>query len=136
MKQPWLSICSDGAAVRPAGILGKGKPHPRYYGTFPRLIGKYVREEKVVPLEDMIRKMTSLSAQRLGLHNRGLIKKGMFADICVFDYEKIIDRATFENPHRYSEGIVYLLVNGELVVKNGEHTGAKPGRVLYGPGKK
>ena len=136
MKQPWLSICSDGLAVRPDGILGKGKPHPRYYGTFPRLIGKYVREEKVVVLEDMIRKMTSLAAQRLGLRDRGLIKKGMFADICVFDYEKITDHATFENPHQYSEGVVYLLVNGELVVKNGEHTGAKPGRVLYGPGKK
>ena len=136
MKQPWLSICSDGTALKPEGILGRGKPHPRYYGTFPRLIGKYVREEKVVTLEDMIRKMTSLAAQRLGLRDRGLIKKGMFADICVFDYDKITDHATFENPHQYSEGIVYLFVNGGLVIKDGEHTGAKPGRVLYGPGKK
>lgn len=136
MKQPWLSICSDGIAVRPDGILGRGKPHPRYYGTFPRFIGKYVRDEKVVPLEDMIRKMTSLGAQRLGIMDRGLIRKGMYADICVFDYETIADHATFDNPHQYSEGIVWLLVNGIPVIEEGEHTGAKPGRVLYGPGRK
>jgi len=136
MKQPWLSICSDGTAVKPEGILGKGKPHPRYYGTFPRLLGRYVRQQNVLTLEDAIRKMTSLAAQRLGLQYRGLIKEGMFADICIFDYEKIIDHATFENPHQYSEGVIYLLVNGKSVIENGEHTGAKPGRVIYGPGKK
>jgi N-acyl-D-amino-acid deacylase len=135
LKQPWLSICSDGTAIKPEGLLGKGKPHPRYYGTFPRLLGRYVRQENVITLEDAIRKMTSLAAQRLGLQDRGLIKKGMFADICIFDYDKIIDRATFENPHQYSEGVVYLLVNGKLVIENGEHTGVKPGKVIFGPGK-
>ncbi len=136
MIQPWLSIGSDGTAVKPEGILGKGKPHPRYYGTFPRILGRYVKQQNVLTLEDAIRKMTSLAAQRLGLQDRGLIKEGMFADICIFDYEKIIDHATFENPHQYSEGIIHLLVNGKLVIENGEHTGAKPGRVIYGPGKK
>ncbi len=136
MKQPWVSICSDGTAIKTEGILRKGKPHPRYYGTFPRILGRYVREQNVLTLEDAIRKMTSLAAQRLGLKDRGLIKEGMFADICIFDFERIIDRATFENPHQYSEGVVYLLVNGKLVIENSEHTGAKPGRVIYGPGKK
>ncbi|MFC1563139.1 amidohydrolase family protein, partial [candidate division KSB1 bacterium] len=136
LKQPWVSICSDGAAVRPEGILGKGKPHPRYYGTFPRVLAKYVREENVITLEEAIRKMTSLAAHRLGIQDRGLIKEGMYADICVFDYEKITDHATYENPHQYSEGVVYLLVNGELVMEDGEHTGAKPGRIIYGPGEK
>ncbi len=135
MRQPWLSIGSDGVAVKPEGILGMGKPHPRYYGTFPRFLGKYVRQENVLILEDAIRKMTSLAAQRLGLKDRGMIKEGMFADICIFDYEKIRDFATFINPHQYSQGVIYLLVNGRLVIENGEHTGAKPGRVIYGPGK-
>ncbi len=135
LKQPWLSICSDGTAIKPEGLLGKGKPHPRYYGTFPRLLGRYVRQENVITLEDAIRKMTSLAAQRLGLQDRGLIKKGMFADICIFDNDKMIDRATFENPHQYSEGVVYLLVNGKLVIENGEHAGVKPGKVIFGPGK-
>lgn len=136
LKQPWLSICSDGTAIKPEGVLGEGKPHPRYYGTFPRVIGKYVRQENVISLENAISKMTSLSAQRLGIQNRGLVKEGMFADICIFDYDKITDRATFENPHQYSEGVIYLLVNGKLVIENGEHTNAKPGRVVFGPGKR
>ena len=136
MAQAWLSIGSDGSSVKPEGILGRGKPHPRYYGTFPRILGRYVREQNVLTLEDAIRKMTSLAAQRLGLKDRGLLKEGMFADIVVFDYDKIIDNATFENPHQYSVGVNYLIVNGKMVIENGEHTGAKPGRIIYGPGKK
>ena len=136
MAQPWLSIGSDGSSVKPEGILGRGKPHPRYYGTFPRVLGKYVREENVLTLEDAIRKMTSLAAQRLGLKDRGLLKEGMFADVVVLDYDKIIDNATFENPHQYSVGVNYLIVNGKMVIENSEHTGAKPGRIIYGPGKK
>jgi len=136
MAQVWLSIGSDGSSVKPEGILGRGKPHPRYYGTFPRILGRYVREQNVLTLEDAIRKMTSLAAQRLGLKDRGLLKEGMFADIVVFDYDKIIDNATFENPHQYSVGVNYLIVNGKMVIENGEHTGAKPGRIIYGPGEK
>ena len=136
MEQPWLSIGSDGSSVKLEGILGRGKPHPRYYGTFPRILGRYVREENVLTLEDAIRKMTSLAAQRLGLKDRGLLKEGMFADVVVFDYDKIIDNATFENPHQYSVGVNYLIINGKMVIENGEHTGAKPGRIVYGPGKK
>ena len=136
MAQPWLSIGSDGSSVKPEGILGRGKPHPRYYGTFPRVLGRYVREQNVLILEDAIRKMTSLPAQRLGLKDRGLLKEGTFADIVVFNYDKIIDNATFENPHQYSEGVNYLIVNGKMVIENSEHTGAKPGRIIYGAGKK
>ncbi|MHA1408337.1 MAG: amidohydrolase family protein, partial [Candidatus Heimdallarchaeaceae archaeon] len=110
-----------------------GKPHPRFYGTFPRIIRKYVKEEKVLELEEAIRKMTSLTAQKVGLFNRGLIREGMWADIVVFDYENIYDRATYEDPHHFSEGIDYVLVNGELVVKEGKQTENLPGKVLRYP---
>ncbi|MGC8975941.1 MAG: amidohydrolase family protein, partial [Thermoprotei archaeon] len=104
--------------------------HPRNYGAFPRVIAKYVRELKVLSLSEAIRKMTSLPARKLGLHDRGLLRPGFKADIVVFNYYTVRDKATFENPHAYSAGIEYLLVNGELVIRGGKHTGAKPGRLL------
>ncbi|HEU0005252.1 MAG TPA: D-aminoacylase [Terriglobia bacterium] len=136
LQTPWVSIGSDGTAVRPDGILGKGKPHPRWYGTFPRVLGKYVREEKVLALEEAIKKMTSLNAAKLGIEDRGLLKAGKKADITIFSADRVIDKATFENPHQYPEGIEYVVVNGTLVIEKGQHLGSKPGRVLYGKGKK
>jgi N-acyl-D-aspartate/D-glutamate deacylase len=136
LQTPWVSIGSDGTAVRPDGILGKGKPHPRWYGTFPRVLGKYVREEKVLALEEAVKKMTSLNAAKLGVEDRGLLKAGKKADITIFSAERVIDKATFENPHQYPEGIEYVIVNGTLVIEKGQHLGSKPGRVLYGKGKK
>jgi N-acyl-D-amino-acid deacylase len=135
MRVPWVSIGSDGTAVRPDGILGAGKPHPRWYGTFPRVLGKYVREEKVLSLEEAIRKMTSLNAEKLGITDRGLLKEGLKADITIFNADKVIDKATFENPHQYPEGIEYVIVNGTVVIDKGQHLGAKPGKILYGRGK-
>ena len=123
-------IGSDSSARAPYGVLGKGKPHPRTYGTFPRILGRYVREEGILNMESAIRKMTSLPAQKLKLRNRGLIREGMWADIVIMDPRRVIDQATYQNPHRYPEGIKYVLVNGRLVIENGEHTKALPGRVL------
>jgi len=133
MKYPWVSVGSDA----PAGSVetAKGKDHPRAYGNFPRIIARYVRESKVLALENAIRRMTSQPAGKLNIAGRGLLKESNFADIVIFDYEKIEDTATYENPHQYPKGIPYVLVNGQLVVDRGEHTGATPGRVVYGPGK-
>jgi N-acyl-D-amino-acid deacylase len=136
MRMPWLSIGSDGEAVRPEGILGRGKPHPRWYGTFPRILGRYVREQKVLTLEDAVRKMTSLNAAKLGLDDRGLLQEGKLADITVFDAARVNDKATFENPHQYPEGIQYVIVNGTLVLEKGAHRSTKPGRIVYGKGHK
>ncbi len=133
LADPDVSICSDGSAISPA--FG-GRPHPRYYGTFPRILGKYVRDEKLLRLEDAVRKMTSLPAQRLGLRDRGVLREGAWADVVVFDPATIIDTATFDDPHQYPVGIEYVLVNGTIVVQQGKHTGARPGRVLYGPGRR
>ena len=108
--------------------------HPRAYGTFPRVLGRYVREDKVLRLEEAVRKMTSLPAQRLGLRDRGLLRPGAYADVTVFDPGKVIDHATFDNPHQYSEGIVYVFVNGAPVVDQGKITDRLPGRILRGPG--
>ncbi len=130
MRRPWVSVGSDGAAVRPDGPLGEGKPHPRWYGTFPRVLGKYVREEHVLTLPDAIRKMTSLNAEKLGIGDRGLLRAGAKADITVFDPDKVADKATFENPHQYPVGIEYVIVNGVPVVEKAEHNGAKLGRIL------
>ena len=130
MQHPATAIGSDG----PVGVFGEGAPHPRQYGTFARVLGLYVRERKVLSLEDAIRKMSSQSALRLGIHDRGLITKGYFADIAIFDPDEIIDKATFENPHQYAIGTKFVLVNGAVVVENGQHTGARPGRILHGPG--
>ncbi len=134
MKQPWVGIGSDGSAVNP-DMTFEGRPHPRFYGTFPRLLGHYVREQKVLTLPDAIRKMTSLSAQITGLTDRGLLRPGMAADITIFDPKTVADKATFENPMQYPVGIPYVIVNGVVVIDKGEHTGAKPGQVLYGRGK-
>ena len=136
MKQPWTSIGSDGSAVSPDGPSGRSHPHPRYYGTFPRVLGRYVRELKVLPLLEAVRKMTSLNADKIGIKGRGRIAAGMFADVTIFDQERVIDRATFEKPHQFPTGIPYVIVNGVVVIDNGQHTGALPGRVLSGPGKK
>jgi len=136
LQTPWVSIGSDGTAVRPDGVLGKGKPHPRWYGTFPRVLGKYVRQENVLALEEAIRKMTSINAAKLGIDDRGLVKAGKRADITIFDADRIIDKATFENPHQYPEGIEFVIVNGVLVVEKGQHLGTKPGRILYGKGRR
>jgi N-acyl-D-aspartate/D-glutamate deacylase len=135
MKQPWVGIGSDGSAVSPA-MTFVGKPHPRFYGTFPRVLGVYVRDKKVLTLPDAVHKMTGLSAKIVGLTDRGLLKPGMAADITLFDPKTVIDKATFENPSQYPVGIPYVIVNGVVVINKGEHTGAKPGRVLYGKGRK
>ena len=130
LRSPFSMIGSDSSARATYGILSAGKPHPRAYGTFPRVLGKYTREEKVLTLQEAIRKMTSFPAQKLGLKDRGLIKEGMWADITVFDPNKVIDKATFMTPHQYPEGIEYVIVNGKIVVEKGEHTKEKPGKVL------
>jgi N-acyl-D-aspartate/D-glutamate deacylase len=130
MRVPWVAFSTDGSPVAASGPLSHGKPHPRYYGTFPRILGRYVREERVISLEDAIRKATSLAAQRLGLRDRGLVREGMWADITVFNPDTVADRATYEDPHRYPAGIDYVIVNGQVVIDKGEHTGAMPGRVL------
>lgn len=130
LAHPLTMIGSDGYAFAPYGKLGSGKPHPRSYGTFARVLGKYVRDEKVLDLSSAIRKMTSMSAGQFGLKKRGLLKEGYYADIAVFDPETIKDRAEWTNPHRYADGISYVLVNGTTVIAHGKHTGALPGRCL------
>ena len=129
MQHPLVMHASDGATIE----YGKAKPHPRSYGTYPRVLGRYVREEKVVSLEEAIRKMTTLPAQRLNLQDRGALKEGMWADIVLFDPETVIDRATWTNPHQYPDGIPYVFVNGELVIMHGKWAGTHPGKVLRGP---
>jgi len=136
MKQPWTSIGSDGSAVNPAGPTGRSHPHPRYYGTFPRALGRYARELKVLPLPEAVRKMTSLNADKLGIRDRGRIREGYWADLVAFHPDSIADRATFEKPQQFPEGIQYVIVNGAVTVEGGRHTGALAGRVLYGPGKR
>jgi len=135
MKQPWVGIGSDGAAVNPS-MAFMGRPHPRFYGTFPRVLGVYVRERHVLTLPDAVRKMSSLAAQIIGLTDRGLLRPGMAADITVFNPDTVRDEATFEDPARYPRGIPYVIVNGVVVIDQGEHTDAKPGHVLYGRGTK
>ncbi len=130
----WVSVGSDGSALAVQGPLSEGQPHPRNFGTFPRVLGHYVRDLKVLSLEAAIRKMTSLGAQRLGLRDRGLLREGYWADVVVFDPGRVADKATFEAPKQYPEGIDYVLVNGTVVLEHGAHTGALPGQVLRGPG--
>lgn len=130
LSQPWCSIGSDGSAFAIEGPLRRGNPHPRNFGTFPRVLGVYVRERGLLRLEDAVRKMTSLNATKIGIANRGLIRPGAFADITVFDPSRIIDKSTYDKPFQYSEGIEYVVVNGQLVLDKGQPTGAKPGRAL------
>ncbi len=134
MVQPWVAFDCDSEARRPDGVLGSSMTHPRAYGTFPRILGRYVREQKLLRLEDAVRKMTSLAARRIGLQDRGLLRPGLYADITVFDPARVIDRSTFESPHQYSEGIVHVFVNGQAVVQAGQITERLPGRMLRGPG--
>lgn len=135
LAKPWISFGSDEASQAPEGVFLKSNPHPRAYGNFARLLGKYVRDEKVIPLQEAMRRLSSLPATNLGLDHRGFIGEGMFADVVVFDPKTITDRATFAEPHQYAVGMKHVFVNGAHVLKDGEHTGAKPGRALSGPGK-
>jgi N-acyl-D-amino-acid deacylase len=134
IKDPLVSMCTDSSAVATDGIYSEEKSHPRAWGTATRILGKYVREEKLLSLEEAVRKMTSLPANRMGLAGRGIVRPGMFADLVVFDPDTVRDRATYEDPLQYSEGVPYVAVNGELVVDEGRITEARPGRPLYGPG--
>jgi N-acyl-D-amino-acid deacylase len=134
LQQPWVSVDNDSSGTSPEGLLGQEHPHPRAYGTFPRILRKYVREEKKLALEDAIRKFTSLAAQRMRLTDRGVLKEGMWADVVVFDPATIRDLATFENPNQLSQGMNYVLVNGVPVIEQGKMTGALPGKVLRGEG--
>jgi N-acyl-D-amino-acid deacylase len=131
----WISFGSDEASQAPEGVFLKSNPHPRAYGNFARVLGKYCRDEKVITLPDAIRRLSALPANNLGLDHRGFLKEGMFADVVVFDPATIADHATFEKPHQYATGVKHVFVNGAQVIKDGEHTGAKPGRALWGPGK-
>ncbi len=135
IRRPWVSLGSDAASISAEDVFLHQSTHPRAYGNFARLLGKYVREEKVISLQEAIRRLTGLPAANLGLDRRGLIKQGYFADLVVFDPETIADRATYDNPHLYATGVKHVLVNGVCVIENGEHTGAKPGRALWGRGK-
>ena len=134
IRQPWVSFGSDAASIAPEGNFLKSAAHPRAYGNFARLLGKYVREEKVISLAEAVRRLSGLPATNLGLDHRGFLKPGMFADVVVFDPQTIADRATFENPHQLAVGVKDVFVNGVQVLKDGEHTGAKPGQVVRGPG--
>ena len=134
LQQLWVSIDNDSEGTSPEGILGEAHPHPRAYGTFPRILSKYVRDEKVLTLEDAIRKFTALPAQRMRLTDRGVLKQGMWADVVIFDPATVHDVATFDNPNRLSQGMEYVLVNGVPVIDQGKMTGKLPGKVLRGPG--
>jgi N-acyl-D-amino-acid deacylase len=133
---PWMSFCSDAGSYTPQGVFLKRSTHPRAYGSFARVIGKYVREEKIISLQEAIRRLTSFPANNLKIKNRGYLKNGYYADIVIFDPEKVQDHATFEQPHQFATGMQHVIVNGVQVLENGEHTGATPGRVFRGPGWK
>jgi N-acyl-D-amino-acid deacylase len=135
IRQPWVSFGSDAASMPPEGVFLKSSTHPRAYGNFARLLGKYVREENVISLSEAIRRLTGLPATNLGLDHRGFLERGMFADVVIFDPATIGDRATYEQPHQFSVGVKHVFVNGVQVLRDGEHTNAKPGRALWGPGK-
>jgi dihydroorotase/N-acyl-D-amino-acid deacylase len=132
LKQPWIKIGTDASGLDPD--TAKDLAHPRSYGTFPRILGKYVRDENVMPIEDAVRKMTSAVARRLSIQDRGLLQEGLYADIAVFDPKTVIDHATYEQPHQLSTGVQYVFVNGVAVVRDGKHTGAMPGQIVRGPG--
>ncbi len=135
LRKPWISFGSDEASQAPEQPFTKSNPHPRAYGNFARVLGKYVRDDKIIPMTEAIHRLSGLPATNLGLDHRGFLSEGMFADVVVFDPATIADRATFEKPHQYAVGVKHVFVNGVQVIKDGEHTGAKPGRALWGPGK-
>ncbi len=130
LRHPLATIGSDSGTVAPYGILSPGKPHPRSYGTFARVLGHYSRDRQVLPLPEAISKMTAKPAEKMGIAGRGRLAPGMHADIAVFDADKIIDRATFTDPHQYADGVAYVLVNGKVAIRQGEHTGVLAGKVL------
>ncbi|MBN1155013.1 D-aminoacylase [candidate division KSB1 bacterium] len=130
LSSPLIMIASDGNAISPQGILAEGQPHPRYYGTFPRVLGKYCREEQLFDLPTAVKKMTSMPAQKMGIPKRGILAKDYYADIVLFNSDTVIDRATFENPHQFPVGIDYVIVNGKITVSQGEHTSARAGAIL------
>jgi N-acyl-D-amino-acid deacylase len=134
LEQPWVSVDNDSSGTSPEGILGQEHPHPRAYGTFPRILRKYVREEKKISLEDAIRKFSALPAARMRFTDRGVLKAGMWADVVIFDPATVRDLATFDLPNQFSEGMQYVFVNGVPVIDQGKMTGAKPGKVLRGHG--
>jgi N-acyl-D-amino-acid deacylase len=136
IKLPWVSFGSDAGSMAPEPPFTKSSAHPRAYGNFARLLGHYVRDEKVIPLEEAVHRLSGLPATNLGLDGRGFLREGMFADVVVFDPAQIADRATFEKPHQYAVGMTHVFVNGVQVLKDGEHTGAKPGRAVWGAGRK
>jgi dihydroorotase/N-acyl-D-amino-acid deacylase len=136
LRQPWITIGTDAGGVDPAWAAERGPTHPRAYGSYPRILGRYVRDERVLGLEEAVRKMSSAVAARLGLRDRGLLRRGLHADVVVLDPAAIRDVATFEDPHRLSEGVRDVWINGERVLRDGAHTGATPGRVLHGPGRR
>jgi N-acyl-D-amino-acid deacylase len=131
---PWVSFCSDAGAPAAEGIFLESNPHPRAYGSFARLLGKYVREEGVISLGEAVRRLSALPAENLGIRQRGRLEEGFFADVVVFDPATITDNATFAEPHQYATGVAHVFVNGIQVVRDGDHTGAKPGQVVRGPG--
>jgi len=130
LAHPLVGVGCDGSALAPYGPLSKGKPHPRSYGTFPRVLGKYIREEQILPMKEMLKKMTSVPARNFGFEFRGALQKDFFADIVIFDEKRVIDKATYKNPHQYPEGIDYVIVNGKVVINNGEHSGLLPGTIF------
>jgi N-acyl-D-amino-acid deacylase len=136
IRLPWVSFCSDSAALAPEGVFLKSNVHPRAYGSFARVLGKFTRDEKLVPLEEAVRKLSALPAETLRIDRRGRLRAGFFADVVVFDPAKVQDHATYAEPHRYATGVVHVFVNGVQVLQGGEHTGAKPGRFVRGPGWK
>lgn len=136
LQQPFVSVGSDGTAGKIQGPLATGHPHPRDYGTFPRVLGRYVRDQKLLSMEEAIRKMTSANAAKVRIFDRGLLRPGLAADVTVFDAGKIIDNATYENPFQYSSGVEYVIVNGRMVLDGGKLTHARPGTILRGQGTK
>jgi N-acyl-D-amino-acid deacylase len=133
---PWVSFGSDEGSFAPEGVFLRSNPHPRAYGNFARVLGKYVRDEKLMPLQQAVYKLAKLPAANLKLQKRGELKTGFYADVLVFDPTKVSDHATYEKPHQYATGMIDVFVNGAQVLKDGEHTGAKPGRFIKGPGYK
>ena len=134
IAQPWMSFGSDGKSMAPEGVFLKSATHPRAYGNFARLLGKYVRDEQVITIEEAVRRLTTLPATNMKIEKRGALKEGYFADVVIFDPQKIQDHSTFEDPHQLSTGMTHVFVNGVQVLRDGEHTGATPGRVVRGPG--
>ncbi len=135
LLRPWVAVCSDGSSMAPEGLFLKSPTHPREYGSFARVLGRYVREQRLLPLSEAIRRMSCLPATKLGLRDRGTLKEGSFADMAVFDPTTVADRSTFANPHQLSVGVDHVLVNGQLTLSHGQFTGKLAGRALAGPGK-